>query len=138
MQISDPALKQKSLKLLSSKAGRRSRSRGRRLFFVVGWLVGLAAASNWCTECAQLCHKGCAVESHHATKFNAAYGLGFQPVPDGSLADFGQFCGFDDVDKAVVLSLCIHVCKRRVVGVPDNAIRLLRLPWLLATSNLLW
>ena len=78
---------------------------GRRFPFAGGGgsFFGLAAASDWCTKCSQLCHKGCAVESHHAPQFDTGYGLGFQPVPDGSLADFGQFGGFDNVDKAVVL-----------------------------------
>ena len=77
---------------------------------VCGWLgwLGLAAASDWCTECAQLCHKGSAVEANHAPHPDAAYGLAFQPVKDCSWGDTGELGGFGDVQQAVGLIGLIH------------------------------
>lgn len=64
-----------------------------------------------------------AVEANHATKFNAGYGLAFEPVENGSFGHAGEFGGFGDVQQAVGLIGLIHMQRRRVVGVPEDAIR---------------
>ena len=85
------------------RAGRRSSlAEAAALFF------GLAAASDWCTECSQLCHKCCAVETNHAPQPNAGYGLAFEPVENGSLGDAGDLGGFGYVQQAVGLIVLIH------------------------------